>query len=193
MEATTAFSFVLANFGIAIAAKMPMITTTISSSISVKPLRLLIHPPVDVAQCAERVEKPTSIWNWPPVRQQPCRAKPAPPNGPAKRTYLLFAWLHASPAISRVTGYCEARRVQSVGWLSRCCIFQLRPGFIFSVRHLKPALEECPSEWLMTVARAAQRSGYRWAALTPSRTSVETWASALDECQLLHASCHRAT
>src|SRR4030081_558933 len=34
-----AFSFVFANFGIAIAARMPMITTTISNSISVKPLR----------------------------------------------------------------------------------------------------------------------------------------------------------
>src|SRR5881394_3582665 len=39
IEARYAFSFVLANFGIAIAAKMPMITTTIRSSISVKPLR----------------------------------------------------------------------------------------------------------------------------------------------------------
>src|SRR3954462_13519362 len=37
---TYAFDFVLANFGIAIAAKMPMMTTTISSSMSVKPLRL---------------------------------------------------------------------------------------------------------------------------------------------------------
>src|SRR6185503_18679692 len=36
-----AFSFVLANFGIAIAAKIPMITTTIRSSISVKPLRFI--------------------------------------------------------------------------------------------------------------------------------------------------------
>src|SRR6266545_1420603 len=40
-EARYAFSFVLANFGIAIAAKMPMITTTIRSSISVKPLRFI--------------------------------------------------------------------------------------------------------------------------------------------------------
>src|SRR3954466_12451480 len=39
IEARYAFSFVLANFGIAIAAKIPMITTTIRSSISVKPLR----------------------------------------------------------------------------------------------------------------------------------------------------------
>src|SRR5687767_11436341 len=34
-----AFSFVLANFGIAMAARMPMMTTTIRSSISVKPFR----------------------------------------------------------------------------------------------------------------------------------------------------------
>jgi hypothetical protein len=33
---------VFANFGIAIAARMPMITTTIKSSISVKPFLLLI-------------------------------------------------------------------------------------------------------------------------------------------------------
>src|SRR5450432_349877 len=38
-EARYAFSLVLANFGIAIAARMPMITTTMSSSIKVKPLR----------------------------------------------------------------------------------------------------------------------------------------------------------
>src|SRR4029077_10499409 len=36
---TYAFDLVLANFGIAIAAKMPMITTTMRSSMSVKPLR----------------------------------------------------------------------------------------------------------------------------------------------------------
>src|SRR5678815_579237 len=34
-----ALLFVLANFGIAIAARMPMMTTTISSSIRVKPFR----------------------------------------------------------------------------------------------------------------------------------------------------------
>src|SRR5438445_8830776 len=45
MEAMYAFSFVLANFGIAIAAKMPMITTTMRSSISVKPLRFMATPP----------------------------------------------------------------------------------------------------------------------------------------------------
>src|ERR1051326_9422122 len=45
IDARYAFSFVLANFGIAIAARMPMITTTISSSISVKPLRLTTLPP----------------------------------------------------------------------------------------------------------------------------------------------------
>src|SRR5436309_11189059 len=37
IEARYAFSFVFANFGIAIAARIPMITTTIRSSIRVKP------------------------------------------------------------------------------------------------------------------------------------------------------------
>jgi hypothetical protein len=37
IDATYAFSFVFANFGIAIAARMPMMTTTMRSSISVKP------------------------------------------------------------------------------------------------------------------------------------------------------------
>src|SRR5206468_11557314 len=45
IEARYAFSFVLANFGIAIAARMPMITTTMRSSISVKPLRFMATPP----------------------------------------------------------------------------------------------------------------------------------------------------
>src|SRR5712671_2669694 len=45
IAAVYAFVFVLANFGIAIAARMPMITTTISSSMSVKPLRLVIGIP----------------------------------------------------------------------------------------------------------------------------------------------------
>src|SRR4030095_5991816 len=42
IEARYAFSFVFANFGIAIAARIPMITTTIRSSISVKPFRLFL-------------------------------------------------------------------------------------------------------------------------------------------------------
>src|SRR5262245_60730103 len=48
MDAKYAFCFVLANFGIAIAAKMPMITTTISSSMSVKPLRFMPSFPLNV-------------------------------------------------------------------------------------------------------------------------------------------------
>src|SRR5262249_33929378 len=40
MAVMYAFDLVFANFGIAIAARMPMITTTINNSISVKPLRL---------------------------------------------------------------------------------------------------------------------------------------------------------
>src|SRR6266850_1359957 len=46
IDARYAFSFVFANFGIAIAARMPLITTTIRSSISVKPLRFMLEPPL---------------------------------------------------------------------------------------------------------------------------------------------------
>src|SRR4029078_5653287 len=42
IAATYALSFVFANFGIAIAARMPMMTTTIRSSIRVKPFLVLI-------------------------------------------------------------------------------------------------------------------------------------------------------
>src|SRR2546426_7265827 len=52
IDARYAFSFVFANFGIAIAAKMPMITTTIRSSISVKPLRFICTTPCKVQACA---------------------------------------------------------------------------------------------------------------------------------------------
>src|SRR5687768_18492107 len=44
IEAAYALPFVFANFGIAIAARIPMITTTINSSISVKPLRFMLSP-----------------------------------------------------------------------------------------------------------------------------------------------------
>src|SRR6266571_763663 len=47
IEAMYAFCFVLANFGIAMAARIPMMTTTISSSISVKPLRFMFAAPQD--------------------------------------------------------------------------------------------------------------------------------------------------
>src|SRR5690349_2637252 len=53
IEAMYAFSFVLANLGIAMAAKMPMITTTISSSISVKPLRFMLISPVGAKTFSE--------------------------------------------------------------------------------------------------------------------------------------------
>src|SRR5712671_4895855 len=45
IEARYAFSFVFANLGIAMAARMPIMTTTIKSSISVKPLRFTGLPP----------------------------------------------------------------------------------------------------------------------------------------------------
>src|SRR6266571_4500894 len=61
IEEMYAFSFVLANFGIAMAARMPMITTTINSSMSVKPL-LFMLPPVQTVclwakTCRDRFEQ----------------------------------------------------------------------------------------------------------------------------------------
>src|SRR2546422_4496546 len=54
IEAMYAFSFVLANFGIAMAARIPMITTTISSSMSVKPLRFIPFPLWELGYCQRR-------------------------------------------------------------------------------------------------------------------------------------------
>src|ERR1041384_2208519 len=51
-EASFALSFDDANFGMAMAARSPITTTTVSSSIKVKPLRLnIVPPPPD--------------WTWP--------------------------------------------------------------------------------------------------------------------------------
>src|SRR2546422_11604802 len=61
IEARYAFSFVFANFGIAIAAKMPMITTTIRSSISVKPLRFIWTTSPCMEQRHERPSIPRAI------------------------------------------------------------------------------------------------------------------------------------
>src|SRR5256885_8756483 len=61
IEARYAFSLVFANFGIAMAARMPMITTTIRSSMSVKPLRFISKTlPVEIdnepmTQCLETI------------------------------------------------------------------------------------------------------------------------------------------
>ena len=51
-EASFALSFEDANFGMAIAARRPITTTTVSSSIKVKPLRLNIRhlPPIGRGQ-----------------------------------------------------------------------------------------------------------------------------------------------
>src|SRR2546425_444527 len=61
IEEMYAFSFVLANFGIAMAARMPMITTTIKSSMSVKPLRFMQPPAQTVClwakTCRDRFEQ----------------------------------------------------------------------------------------------------------------------------------------
>src|SRR3954469_928028 len=59
IAATYALSLVFANFGIAIAARMPMMTTTIRSSIRVKPFLLLIASPEALVRGANAVHSPT--------------------------------------------------------------------------------------------------------------------------------------
>src|SRR5205823_12629963 len=54
IAATYALSLVFANFGIAIAARMPMMTTTIRSSMRVKPFLLLIASPKALVEGGER-------------------------------------------------------------------------------------------------------------------------------------------
>src|SRR6266513_4939968 len=59
IAATYALSLVFANFGIAIAARMPMITTTIRSSIRVKPfLAFMVQSPESVG---DGVSVPSSL------------------------------------------------------------------------------------------------------------------------------------
>src|ERR1041385_2497850 len=79
IDARYAFSFVLANFGIAIAARMPMITTTISSSISVKPLRLTTLPPVEEKG---RFATTSPDRDWSPHKKRAAGAPAAPPPPP---------------------------------------------------------------------------------------------------------------
>src|SRR3954470_2426224 len=59
IAATYALSLVFANFGIAIAARMPIMTTTIRSSIRVKPFLLLIASPEALIRGANAVHPPT--------------------------------------------------------------------------------------------------------------------------------------
>src|SRR6476619_3401994 len=71
MAAMYAFDFVLANLGIAIAARIPMITTTIRSSIRVKPFlfRIRSPEPVDDGEmlCRQHLQDGTFRGNATPV------------------------------------------------------------------------------------------------------------------------------
>src|SRR5258705_2323652 len=64
-DASFALSLVAANFGIGIAARMPMITTTISSSMRVKPLRFVIPSSGKVVALSSRTR-----WCWDDSRGQ---------------------------------------------------------------------------------------------------------------------------
>src|SRR6266513_5917763 len=71
IAATYALSFVLANFGIAIAARIPMMTTTIRSSMRVKPflLRIMWTSPAAVGRGSGQ-RRPCTIKTWVFTRKQ---------------------------------------------------------------------------------------------------------------------------
>src|SRR6058998_2671615 len=74
IDAMYAFSLVAANFGIAMAARMPMITTTISSSISVKPFRFNMSPlPAKCVTAETCFPSPATL-----LKQSQCQG-PGPP------------------------------------------------------------------------------------------------------------------
>src|SRR5204862_6964093 len=75
IEATYAFTLVLANFGIAMAAKMQMITTTISSSMSIKPLRFICTSPCFRGRIAKSVTWSYGILHRTPRKQTLCPAR----------------------------------------------------------------------------------------------------------------------
>src|SRR5712692_10334619 len=102
-----AFSFVLANLGIAMAAKMPMITTTISSSIRVKPLRFICFLLV----------KTVRVCGWDVVRLRPLRGKHRASRGRLWRKLLHDRILRGKVAMGLALP-CPARcRFLQVDWL----------------------------------------------------------------------------
>src|SRR3982751_41102 len=64
MAAMYAFDFVLANFGIAIAARIPMITTTIRSSMRVNPRRVVRMLAFDCEWDAPRWGESAGVSKW---------------------------------------------------------------------------------------------------------------------------------
>src|SRR6185436_15459416 len=101
MDATIAFCLVLANFGIAMAARMPMITTTINNSMSVKPLRRIY----DLFRVTVRVQFPRDFRGRGVallVRSrtlQPCPARAIesqtanqPPSSDCHRAQSIWRW-----------------------------------------------------------------------------------------------------
>src|SRR5205814_9290535 len=74
IEASYAFYFVLANSRIAIEVRMPMITTTMSSSISVKPLRFIWASPCCCVMMAN-----TGTWSYGIIHHVPRKQAVCPP------------------------------------------------------------------------------------------------------------------
>src|SRR5204863_6660928 len=75
IAARYAFSLVFANFGIAIAARMPMMTTTIRSSMRVKPFLLLIQDSPEALVNRRRLSGPSIQKTRRRETRQPCKGQ----------------------------------------------------------------------------------------------------------------------
>src|SRR6185436_8877930 len=104
IAATYALSLVLANFGIAIAARMPMMTTTIRSSIRVKPLRSVLF--ISVLQRDEG----SGAEGWDGVRFWPVARQRADHSGSAESTsFSTTAYGQCDGGYTRILAECFAR------------------------------------------------------------------------------------
>src|SRR6266545_1068585 len=142
MAPTKAFSFVFANFGMAIVAKSPMITTTMRSSISVKPRRdVKAHPPGAKGRRARRKREPGATYSrrYGPLSQEPCSA------------------LRIDPIRSNTDSY-DQRNAQLGGTL-HMAFYEVRCDLLLPARHLKHKLVMDLQDHVGGETPLAQRAG----------------------------------
>src|SRR5437763_2195893 len=141
IAATYALSLVLANFGIAIAARMPMMTTTIRSSMRVKPFLLLIQDSPETLVNRRRLSGPLAFKR----RGQLKRGNPPTGNGRTAIAVRQLSANHPSTYVRRVDG-ADSRK--SVAFCKTSCSLRRRrrqePGVCHWTILPAPAYHETP-------------------------------------------------
>src|SRR5436305_10485811 len=126
IAATYALSLVLANFGIAIAARMPIMTTTIRSSMRVKPFLLLIQDSPETLVNRRRLSEPLAFKR----RGQLKRGNPPTGNGRTAIAVRQLSANHPSTYVRRVDGADPRKASHSAKPLAACGDGEGRsPGF----------------------------------------------------------------